>query len=145
MKFFSSLATTALALLSITMFAPPLTTPVAVAEEVIPQVPCASASILVNPTIVKRGKSVSITGKFKNCSTDTRRYKLTFKLDGPDSFNKTIGPFTVSVPQNKAYSRKVSVTVPSFAPTGRYSATVLVRSTDGTLLDSASATLTVTK
>ncbi|MGB8702704.1 MAG: hypothetical protein WCD18_25090 [Thermosynechococcaceae cyanobacterium] len=144
MKVLYSLALAALTFLGSVAIPQTLTSPVAKAE-VTPLVPCATASLSVDPTTVKRGRSVSIKGKFTNCSTDTRKYKLFFKLGGPDGFKIDIGPFTVIAAKNQSASKTVSVTVPSFAPTGSYSATVLVKSANGVLLDTASAGLLVTK
>ncbi|HEY9828578.1 MAG TPA: hypothetical protein V6D19_24345 [Stenomitos sp.] len=116
-----------------------------VSAQLTPRVPCAIPSISVDPTTVKRGNSVTLKGSFTNCSTNNKRYKFTLKLTGPNNFDLTVGPLTVSVPTNKTYTRSESVKIPSFAPVGDYSATVIVRSFSGNLLNSASTALTVTK
>jgi hypothetical protein len=105
--------------------------------------PCADVAVSVDPTVAALGDTVTLAASITNCSTRRQYYIIKYKLSTPCT-DMILLPIILRFDAGQTRAANVSFKIPTFICTGDYTLTVSVIALNGALLDTDSATLTVT-
>jgi len=103
--------------------------------------PCADVTVSIIPDSISPGGVVTVAGSVLNCSGAKERVDIQYGISGPCGV-ADMGTVRFLLKARETRSSSLSYTVPASACAGTYTITVSAY-VGGTLLDTASATLTV--
>ena len=104
--------------------------------------PCANLTVSVNPTVVARGGTVTITASINNCSSAEEVVKIKYSISSPYIPGTVVGSVSFGLAAGETRTASVSFAIPSFVYPGNYTITATA-SSGAIVLATSSTTLTV--